>query len=237
MKARRTILLVAVLVAALAAAGIFLYTTGFFQHLSSPEDMAAYIDGFSPFGQILFFLLQLLSVIVAPIPSNLSAAAGAMLFGMWETFALTFSAVLLGSMIVFLLARQLGRPFADRFVGRHVSEKYLDIIQRKQDPFLVLVFLMPFFPDDIICILAGLTTVPTRRFFLIALFTRPWGLLVSCAVGSATVAIPWWGMVLIGLAAAAVFVVGMKYGDVLEARLLQRFGKEGEEKEGPPTEA
>ena len=207
----------------LCGGGLFLWKTGFFSALSSSSAMEAYIDRFSPYGQVFFFLIQLLSVILAPIPSNITALAGAVLFGMWQSFFLTFGAVLLGSFLLFYLARILGRPFSDILVSRKLSDKYLDLIRSKQDVFLLLVFLFPFFPDDLICILAGLTTIRPHRFFIIALIARPWGLFVSCAVGSATIAIPLWGMVLLGVIGITVFVLGLKFGDRLEQILLQKF--------------
>ena len=84
-------------------------------------------------------------------------------------------------------------------------------------------FLFPFFPDDLICILAGLTDIPLHRFFLIVLLTRPWGLLVACALGGSVLTIPVWAMLLLGAAGVAVFAVCLKYGDRWEAALLERF--------------
>ena len=209
--------------ALLAGGGVFLWRSGFFAALTSTQAMQDYIEHFSPFGQCIFFVVQLLSVILAPIPSNITALAGAVLFGMWQSFFLTYAAVLAGSCVVFGLARTLGRPFADRVVSRKVSEKYLGIIHAKQDVFLLLVFLLPFFPDDVICILAGLTKISPLRFLVIAAISRPWGLLVSCAVGSATVTIPIWGMVLLGAAGVALLVVGLKFGDTWEQAILKKF--------------
>lgn len=185
--------------------------------------MESYIDRSAPYGQLFFFFIQLLSVILAPIPSNVTALAGAVLFGLWQSFFLTYGAVILGSFIMFCLARVLGRPFTDQFVSKKVSEKYLETIRSKQDVFLLLVFLFPFFPDDIICILAGLTTIPPLRFLIIALIARPWGLLVASAVGSATISIPLWGMILLGIGGVAIFILALKYGDRFEERLLKKL--------------
>ncbi|MFQ8760424.1 MAG: hypothetical protein ACLSAF_14380 [Intestinimonas sp.] len=91
--------------------------------------------------------------------------------------------------------------------------------------FLCLVFLFPFFPDDIICILAGLTDIKRTRFAMIVVLFRPWGLLVACGVGGSVISIPLWGMVLIGIAGAILFLVGLKYGDRVEACLLERMKK------------
>lgn len=216
-----TLLLTLVL---LGGGGYFLWRTGFFA-ITSLEGMRTYIQNFAPYSHLIYFLIQLASVILAPIPSNLTAMAGGLLFGAWLSFLLTAGAVILGSMIVFLLARALGRSFADRFVSQRVSERYLEIIRRKRDVFLALVFLFPFFPDDLICILAGLTDIPPLRFLVLVTLTRPWGLLVACALGGSVISIPIWAMVLIGAVGLVLFLVALKYGDRWEAALLERFQK------------
>ena len=223
MTKRKTWIFALLTILLIGGGGLFLWRTGFFEALSSAASMERYISRFSPFGQCFFFLIQLLSVVLAPIPSNITALAGALLFGMWQSFFLTYAAVALGSFLVFYLARILGRPFADKLVSRKLSEKYLDVIRAKQDIFLILAFLLPFFPDDLLCILAGLTSIRPLRFLVIVLAARPWGLLVACAVGSATVSIPIWGMVLLGLGGFALLVVCLKFGDRWEQKLLNRF--------------
>lgn len=200
-----------------------LYATGFFEAAGSQEKLGEYIARCAPWSHLAYFGIQLVSVVVAPIPSNLTAAAEAYLFGLWPSFLLTWGAVALGSAIVFGLARALGQQFAGQFVSEKLSGKYLDVIRRKRDVFLALAFLFPFFPDDILCILAGLTDISFKRFFLLAAIFRPWGLLAACMVGSATVSIPWWGMALLGGLGLAVFLLAMKYGDKLEDAVLKRL--------------
>ena len=205
----------------LAGGGWFLYRTGFFQAASSLESLRAYILRFAPYSHLIFFLLQFLSVVLAPIPSNVTAAAGGALFGTWTAFSLTFAAVVTGSLLTFSLARALGRDFADRLVSRKLSEKYQDVLRTKAPVFLVLAFLFPFFPDDMLCILAGLTDISFRRFAVIVLLTRPWGLLFASALGGSTLGLPPWVMVPIALLGLVLFLLGMKYGDRLEESILK----------------
>ena len=225
MKSHRRLLSLLAALLVIGGGVLFLWRTGFFD-VRSLNGMQRYIDRFSPYSQLVYFLVQLASVILAPIPSNLTAAAGALLFGMWEAFFLTVAAVLLGSMIVFWLARALGQRFASQFVSQKVSDRYLDVIRRKRDIFLILVFLFPFFPDDLICILAGLTDIPLRRFLIIVLLARPWGLLFACFLGGASFTFPLWALVLAGIAGAACFVLGLKYTDRLEAAVLARLRRQ-----------
>lgn len=223
MKKKKQSLVLALALLLLLGGGLFLYRSGFFQAAASAEGLQEYIRRSAPYSHLTFFLLQFLSVVLAPIPSNISAAAGGVLFGTWPSFWLTFGAVMAGSLLVFWLARVLGRDFADRLVSRKLSDRYQDVIRAKTDIFLLLAFLFPFFPDDVLCILAGLTEIPFRRFALIALCARPWGLLFASALGGASLRLPLWAMAPIGLGGLALFLLGMKYGDRIEGAVLRRL--------------
>ena len=199
MKRHKWLLTLLLAVFLLGGGAFLLWQTGFFSSVGSLEEMRNYIERFAPYSHLFFFLIQLLSVVIAPIPSNVTALAGAVLFGMWPSFLMTWLAVAGGSVLVFWLARVLGQRFVERLVNQRVADKYLEVIRRKRDIFLILVFLFPFFPDDLIC------------------------LLVACALGGSVLTIPVWAMLLLGAAGVAVFAVCLKYGDRWEAALLERF--------------
>ena len=222
---KRTVIQWSVTVVVLLLVLLALFRSGFFKAISSEAALEAYIARWEPWSQLAFFGIQLISVILAPIPSNITAAVGGVLFGTVQAFLLTWAAVVIGSMAVFLLARALGQRFVRSFVGKKVSDKYLEIIRRKRDTFLLLAFLFPFFPDDIICILAGLTDIGWKRFLVLCLIARPWGLLVAAAVGGSALDIPIWGMVVLGAVGVAVFLLAMKYGDRVEAFLMNKLKK------------
>ena len=219
----KTILLWTMTALLLGGCVLALYLTGFFEAARSQDGIRAYIEGCAPWSQLAFWGIQLVSVVVAPIPSNITALAGAILFGAIPAFLLTWSAVTLGSVIVFFLARVLGQDFALRFVGQRLSAKYLDLIRRQRDTFLFLAFLFPFFPDDLLRILAGLPDLCWRRCLLLCVLARPWGLLAACAVGGSVLTIPLWAMAALGAAGGVLFVLALKYGDHLQDKLLERF--------------
>ena len=214
-----TLLFLAVLCFALWHSGIFLA-------IRTPQGIQEYIQRFAPYSHLVFFLIQLASVILAPIPSNITAAAGGILFGALPAFLLTAGAVILGSAIVFQLGRALGKPFVEQFVSAASQKKYGELILRKRDSFLFLAFLFPFFPDDILCIMAGLTDISFRRFLLLVALARPWGLLVASAVGGSVLHIPLWGMILLGLGGILLFVLAMKYGDRFEAAVMEKLKRD-----------
>lgn len=66
--------------------GIFVYmkSSGILNYMSSAEEFKKYIEGYGEKAYLMFFIIQFLSVIIAPIPSNISAVVGGAIFGMWS---------------------------------------------------------------------------------------------------------------------------------------------------------
>ena len=218
-RARRIAL--AVLVVLALAAGVFaLYRNGWFERIDSVEELRALIDRAGAFAGIVFFLLQMLTVIIAPIPSNVTMMAGALALGFWQAMLLGIAAIWAGSMLMFLLARRLGHRAVQRWMDHGLMEKYLPVIEEKQDMFLFLTLLFPFFPDDRLCILAGLTSMPTARFAGIMLLARPWGLIFAALLGSGELSLPAWGWAVMLGVLAVIFVLAMKYSRQIEERLF-----------------
>ena len=215
------IILAALAVAALlAAGGCALWKNGFFEKINSVEALREVIAGAGVWAGAVYFALQMMTVIVAPIPSNISMMAGALALGFWPAMILGVLAVGVGSVIVFLAARALGKKAVQRFLDKGVMDKYLPIIEEKQDMFLFLTMLFPFFPDDALCMLAGLTKIPLGRFVAIMALARPWGLVVAALLGSGALSLPVWAWAVIGGAGLLIFVFAMKYSAQIEEALL-----------------
>ena len=216
----RRIALAVLIVLALAAGAVAAYKNGWFERIGSVEELRALIDRAGAFAGIVFFLLQMLTVIIAPIPSNVTMMAGALALGFWQAMLLGIAAIWAGSMLMFLLARRLGHRAVQRWMDHGIMEKYLPVIEEKQDMFLFLTLLFPFFPDDMLCILAGLTSMPTARFAGIMLLARPWGLIFAALLGSGELSLPAWGWAVLVGVLAVIFVLAMKYSRQIEERLF-----------------
>ena len=217
---RRLVIALAV-IAALAGCGYALWKTGVFERINSVEELREVISGAGAWAGVVYFFLQMMTVIVAPIPSNISMMAGALALGFWKAMILGVLAVVAGSMIVFLAARALGRNAIQRFLDKGVMDKYLPVIEEKQDMFLFLTMLFPFFPDDALCMLAGLTNISLGRFTAIMVLARPWGLIVAALMGSGSISLPIWAWAVIGVAGLFIFYFAMKYSAQIEEALLR----------------
>lgn len=182
---------VLMVIGVLIGIGAYVKASGIMNNFTSLEAFKKYITDFGAKADLTYFIIQLASVIFAPIPSNVSSAAGGMIFGLWKSFVISTTAIILGSILVFVLARKFGKPFADRFVSPKVSNKYGHLLSVKGDMLLAIIFLLPFLPDDAICIVAGLSSIKFSKFLTIVLLTRPWGILAASAFGSIDTIIRW----------------------------------------------
>lgn len=219
----RTIVITLLALLALSTAVFALWKSGLLESIDSTAELREWIAGYGAWSGVVFFLVQMLTVIFAPIPSNVTTLAGALALGFMQGFVLSAAAVFAGSVLMFLLARKLGAKFVSRFVEKGTIAKYMPLIEEKRDVFLFMAMLLPFFPDDALCIIAGLTGMSTFRFCVITLITRPWGLLFAALVGGGVISLPLWGWVLIIAAVAGVFVLSLKYGPAVEEKIIARY--------------
>ena len=104
-KDRKKWLAALAIVLLLAAFCVVLWHTGLLEKLKNVEQLQVYLASHTPWSQLIFLGLQLCSVIIAPIPSNIIAAAGGAVFGVWPGFLITLVAVLVGSCTTFTLAQ------------------------------------------------------------------------------------------------------------------------------------
>ena len=220
-KGIRILLTVLTVAALLAAGGYALWKNGFFEKINSVEALREVIAGTGMWAGGVYFALQMMTVIIAPIPSNISMMAGALALGFWPAMILGVLAVGVGSVIVFLAARALGKKAVQRFLDKGVMDKYLPIIEEKQDLFLFLTMLFPFFPDDALCMLAGLTNIPLGRFVVIMALSRPWGLIVAALMGSGSISLPIWAWAVIGVIGMFILYFARIYCAHIEEELLR----------------
>ena len=237
---KRGILLAGVLIlaiAALAALYFWLKANGYLEIFTSVEALQAYVRGFGAWAPAIFILLQIAQVIFAPIPGNVTTLAGGALFGFWPSFFYSTIAIFLGSLVAFGIGRYCGKPIVYKLASPAIVDKYLNVLAGKQRLTLALLFLFPFFPDDVLCLLAGLTGYSWSWFAVMVLLTRPWGTIVSALVGSGSLSIPLWGWAILVVAAVAAMVFSIKYGSRMEDLLLEKIrGRKRERAPHAPAE-
>ncbi|MFC6975988.1 TVP38/TMEM64 family protein [Halomicroarcula sp. GCM10025709] len=134
--------------------------------------LRAQLAGLGAYAPLAFVALQTVQVILAPIPGQVLGGVGGYLFGTLAGTVYSMLGVTLGSAIVFVLARRRGRPYVERVVDDAALARWDAIVERGGTGGLFVLFLLPTFPDDLLCLVAGLSTVRTRTFLALVIVGR-----------------------------------------------------------------
>ncbi len=215
--------LVVVLFAAIFVGGYFILKATGLDSISKIRDIVKKGGAFSV---IIFVLFQILQTTILQIPAMIVTIAGAWVFGPLPAFFMSYFAIMVGSIIMFIIGRKAGRPFLNWMIGKDTAEKWIDKMSAgKYLFFLMMVF--PMFPDDILCCIAGLTQMSFWFFFWTNIIARGLGLICTVYFGTGAI-IPFkgWGIavwaVLI-VVVAILFYLSLRFKDKIDALLDKMF--------------
>lgn len=212
-----TVVLISVCVLAL----YFLKVSGFLNKIDSVEALRKYVESYGKNAVWIFIVLQFLQVVVLPIPAVITVAAGVLLFGAFKSAVYSCIGIIVGSLIAFFIGKVFGYKVAKWLVGKENLDKWLNVIKGKDKIILTFMFLFPFFPDDVLCFVAGITTMSPLFFIIMIFITRIISVFASCYSINGSI-IPfntWWGLVLWGIFVAVTVVLAVliyKKGDKIE---------------------
>jgi uncharacterized membrane protein YdjX (TVP38/TMEM64 family) len=129
-----------------------------------PEPLREWLDDRGPAAPLVFMLLMTVSIVFAPVPSlPLDIAAGLAFGWFWGTVYVLVGAEA-GAVIAFLIARRLGRPGLERWVGPRAVATLDRLSDRIGWRGLALMRLIPLFNFDWVSYAAGLTKMPLASF-------------------------------------------------------------------------
>lgn len=148
---------------------------------SSTHSLQVFIRQFGSCAVLVFILLQVIQVIVPILPGGISTVAGLVLFGPFLGILYSYIGLVIGAVIGFLLIRKYGVGLAKLFLSPKKFQQFQSIVENNQKTikrFLIITLLIPFAPDDLICLAAGLTTISFKDYLKILLFFKPWSIAI-----------------------------------------------------------
>ncbi len=152
---------------------IALYYSGVLEKINNVEELRKFVKESGQWGILVLFGLTLLQVVVLPIPAAVTILIGVLMYGSTVSFIVSTLGTIAGSIICFLLGKFFGYRVVAWIIGDEKAKKYADFINEKgKIPFIVML-LFPFFPDDILCMTAGLTKMTFKFFIITVVLTRP----------------------------------------------------------------
>lgn len=144
--------------------------------ITDQQAVSSYLQGFGPLGPIVLFCLLVAQVFVAVIPGHALMVTAGYVYGTVGLLVVIASTIF-GSQIAFLIARWYGRDLIYKLASSNVIDKWNKTAQHQGILFYFFSFVLPIFPSDLMCYVAGLATISPRRFFIANVLGR-----TCCAV-------------------------------------------------------
>ena len=183
---------------------------------------------------VLFIVLQFLQVVILPIPSTVTVVAGAALFKPFLGSIYSLIGIVAGSLVAFLIGRYAGLRVVSWLVGKETLEKWLKKIKGKDKLLLTAMFLLPVFPDDVLCFVAGFSSMSVWYFLAVILISRVLAIFTTSYSVSLIPFDTWWGILIWAVLIALVivlFVFLYRKSDAILGWFEKKFHRETRVKE------
>ena len=158
--------------------GLILYflSQGYF---TDSTKLQALLNQTGIFAPLLFILLQIFQVIIPIIPGGASSALGIVAFGPIWGFVYNYAGLVIGSILAFLLVKRYGKTFILKVCDQKTYDKYIGWLDKgkKFDRFFAAAIFFPCAPDDILFMIAGLTSMTLKKFSMIIILGKPLALI------------------------------------------------------------
>ena len=150
----------------------------------SKRELKRFILSFGAYSPIAYMLLQVVQVIVAPIPGGAIEFLGGYIFGVKAGFFYSMIGLIVGSWMAFALARTFEKWAVEKFVSAATRKKFDYLIGHEGVILSFLLFLIPGFPKDALCYILGLTGMHTGIFLVVSTLGRIPGTLIATLQGA-----------------------------------------------------
>ena len=218
-----------VLAVFIAIVAYILLKTGFLEIMRDEKAFEEYLKRSGSWMSILSITLQFLQVVLPPIPSFVTVAAGTALFGPALNVLYSLIGILLGSTVAFIVGRYAGYRAVAWLVGKETLDKWLRKVKGKDKLLLSAMFLLPVFPDDVLCFVAGLSSMSFVFFLVVILISRVLAIVTTSYSISLIPFNTWWGLMIWGaffLFIIILFVFLYKKSEAIQAWFEKKLHRE-----------
>jgi uncharacterized membrane protein YdjX (TVP38/TMEM64 family) len=142
------------------------------------------IKSYGPYAPLAYILLQIIQVVIAPIPGGAIEFLGGYLFGVKAGLIYSMIGLTLGSWLAFSLARIFEKIAVEKFVSDETRKKFDYLVEHEGVILSLILFLLPGFPKDAFCYILGLTPMHFGIFLIISTIGRIPGTLMAILQGA-----------------------------------------------------
>ena len=140
--------------------------------LGNQEQVVEHMESYGFMGPVVLMALIALQVFVSLLPGRMLMIASGYVYGPLVGSFITIAPTIVASLGAFYIARSGLRPLVEKMVPANILERWQKVADRQGFSFYCIVFLLPVFPADALCYVAGMSTISARRFLAASIVGR-----------------------------------------------------------------
>ena len=162
--------------------------------LTEPEFFAYFKSIFQPNfkGYLTYFVIVVLQIIFLPISTMFLIVPALIMFGPWNTFFVTLLALCVGAILTYLVGLICRKPIK-RWIAKYPTiNAWCVQLEKNGKIFLPYFSIVPIIPDELICLLSGITKINFWYFCIVTIISRAVSLISVCFMGAIIPMHGWW---------------------------------------------
>jgi uncharacterized membrane protein YdjX (TVP38/TMEM64 family) len=133
---------------------------------------------------LIFIAIQVVQVIMSPIPGEMTGPVGGALFGTFSGALYSTIGLTLGTLLCFGIGRLYGEPLVRRWLSERHWRRMNFVLEAEGAILCFILYLIPGFPKDLLSYLFGISPIPFWVFALVSTLGRIPGTWISSYVGA-----------------------------------------------------
>jgi len=117
-------------------------------------------------GILVYFLIEVIYVTLTPLFNTFILIASGYIFGGHLGFIINFLATTLGLFLIILLVKKYGRPLLKKVISLKFYNRFDQITQKVGPITLLIVYVLPFTPDDELTYIVAAGPTSIKRFII-----------------------------------------------------------------------
>lgn len=151
------------------------------------ENLKSVIIRTKQWGLITYLLIQIICLVLlcfVPLLNTSLIILGISIFGSIWTFIISMLAIIISSTILFFIGDKFGEKLAKKLVGKKDFELAQIAVDTKSKILLPFFYILPGFPDEALCLVAGMTKMKYWYLMLVTIVYHIVEIGMFCFLGS-----------------------------------------------------
>lgn len=186
---------------------IYIFHKDFISQFRTFDDAVSFLRQYKTLSVPVYLIAELLQIMISVLPGQVFQFAAGYLFGFLPGLIYTLIGAIIGTVFTFYLARILGSDAVHMMLGKERTKHYVDLLNSKKAYLITfLLYLIPGFPKDTVCYMAGVSEIKLRPFLILSVTGRMPAMAASIVFGSMYMKQNYTGMAIVAAVVGVIFI-------------------------------